>query len=129
MRPAAFPLCGFRFRCRKRWKRWIPVLISLALLAGGTGLPITDPDIVHGLRLLVFDSFQRIKPRAYREAPVRIVDLDDATLERVGQWPWPRTKVAELVTRLTELGAAVIVFDMVFAEPDRTSPARVLSLW
>ena len=112
-----------------RWKRWIPVLISLALLAGGTGLRITDPDIVRGLRLLVFDSFQRIKPRTYQEAPVRIVDLDDATLERVGQWPWPRTKVAELVTRLTELGAAVIVFDMVFAEPDRTSPARVLSLW
>ncbi len=113
----------------KRWQRWIPTLISLALLAAGTGLRIADPGVVQGLRLLVFDSFQRLQPRAYQPAPVRIVDLDDATLERIGQWPWPRTKVAELVTRLTELGAAVIVFDMVFAEPDRTSPNHVLPLW
>ena len=104
-------------------------LIALGLLAVGLILRVSDPEIVRGLRLVVFDTFQRIEPRAYQSAPVRIVDLDDETLERLGQWPWPRTLVARLVSRLTELGAAVVVFDMVFAEPDRTSPNQVLELW
>ena len=110
-------------------KRLIPILISLTVLVVGVGLRIADPEIVQTLRIAVFDSFQRIKPRAYQDAPVRIVDLDDATLEKMGQWPWPRTEVARLVDRLTELGAAVIVFDIVFSETDRTSPQSVLPLW
>ena len=40
----------------------------------------------------------------------------------VGQWPWPRTRVADLINRLTQMGALVIAFDIVFAEPDRMSP-------
>ena len=110
-------------------KRRFNMLIALALLAVGFALRVSDPEIVRGFRVAVFDTFQKIEPRPYRPAPVRIVDLDDETLERLGQWPWPRTLVARLVSRLTELGAAVIVFDMVFAEPDRTSPNQVLELW
>ena len=109
--------------------RWIPILFSLLLLAGGVTLRIADPALIQTLRLGVYDSFQRLKPRVYEPAPVRIIDLDDETLARMGQWPWPRTLVAELVERLTSLGAAVIVFDIVFAEPDRTSPRAVLPLW
>jgi adenylate cyclase len=111
-------------------KRWLRIVVPLAMLVGGVALRVADPaGVVEELRLKVFDTFQRIKPRAYQNAPVRIVDIDDSSLERIGQWPWPRTVVARLVTRLTELGAAVIVFDIVFAEPDRTSPSRVLPLW
>ena len=110
-------------------RRWFHIIVAVALLALGIGLRVTDPGVVEALRLMVFDTFQRIEPRAYQSGPVRIVDLDDESLERLGQWPWPRTLVAGLVTRLTELGAAAIVFDIVFAEPDRTSPSRVLPLW
>jgi adenylate cyclase len=53
---------------------------------------------------------------------VVIVDIDEASLRKLGQWPWPRTLVAEMIERLTKLGAAVIAFDVVFAEPDRLSP-------
>ena len=87
---------------------------------------VTDPGgVVEELRLKVFDTFQRIKPRAYQDVGIRIVDIDDSSLERIGQWPWPRTVVARLVTRLTELGAAVIVFDIVFAELGRDRPVPV----
>ncbi len=110
-------------------RRWFHIIVAVALLALGIGLRVTDPGVVEALRLMVFDTFQRIEPRAYQSGPVRIVDLDDESLKRLGQWPWPRTLVAGLVTRLTELGAAAIVFDIVFAEPDRTSPRRVLPLW
>lgn len=97
--------------------------IILAILIGAGALRIWDPAPIARLRLLVFDSFQQISPRAYDPAlPVRIVDVDDASLEKIGQWPWARTKMAEIVRRLTEAGAAVIAFDIVFPEPDRLSP-------
>ena len=43
-------------------------------------------------------------------------------MEKLGQWPWPRTRIADLVTELTRLGAVVIAFDVVFSEPDRLNP-------
>lgn len=74
----------------------------------------------------VFDQYQRWKPRDYDpNAPVRIIDIDRESLERFGQWPWPRTYLAAMVDRLNAAGAAVIGFDMLFAEPDRTSPEFV----
>jgi adenylate cyclase len=104
----------------------LPILVLLA----GAGLRYLDPPILDAARLRTFDILLRLHPRVYDpNLPVRIVDIDDASLDRLGQWPWPRTVVAELVERLTDAGAAVIAFDIVFAEPDRTSPARVLDLW
>lgn len=77
---------------------------------------------------LIFDSYQRIKPRPYTPLPVKIVDIDEASLQKLGQWPWPRTRIAELVDRLRAAGAAAIAFDVVFAEPDRTSPKRLAEI-
>ena len=62
------------------------------------------------------------------DAPIRIVDIDDKSLNKLGQWPWPRSVVAQLVDRLREAGAAVVAFDIDFAEPDRTSPKSLLPL-
>ena len=84
---------------------------------------------IEAMRLALFDQYQRLAPAPYEDAGVRIVDLDDETLKRVGQWPWPRTQVAALVDRLAALGVAVIAFDVVFAEPDRTSPQRLVPNW
>ena len=56
--------------------------------------------------------------------PVTIVDIDEKSLAdtKFGQWPWPRTRMADIVTNLTKLGAVVIAFDVVFSEPDRLNP-------
>src|SRR4051812_32607212 len=78
---------------------------------------------------LAYDLANQLSPRRDEGAPVRIVDIDEASLERLGQWPWPRTVLAALVERLREAGAAAIAFDIVFAEPDRTSPAQVVRQW
>jgi adenylate cyclase len=99
--------------------------LVLVLLIGAQRM---FPEAVEGLELKAFDIFQRLKPRAYEEAPVRIVDIDDESLARLGQWPWPRTQVAQLVTHLAQSGARAIVFDIVFAEADRTSPKHTLTL-
>lgn len=88
-----------------------------------------DPLPIRMMRNAQFDQFQRWLPRAYVDAPVRIVDIDDESLARLGQWPWPRTRMAELVEKLRDAGAAAIGFDIVFAEPDRTSPEAIAKLW
>ena len=85
--------------------------------------------VIDQLRLTVFDLYQQIEPRPYEDVGVRIVDIDERSLASEGQWPWPRTKLSELLYRLRANGAAVVGFDMVFAEPDRTSPSRVIQDW
>ncbi len=97
--------------------------LALALLIALAALRIADPGPIEELRLRVFDLFQVLRPRDAKQRPVVIVDIDEKSLKTVGQWPWPRTRVADLITQLTKLGALVIGFDIVFAEPDRMSPA------
>ena len=72
-----------------------------------------------------FDSYQRAAPREPKSTPIQVVAIDEESIRRVGQWPWPRTEVGRLVERLSAAGAAVIALDIVFAEADRTSPARL----
>lgn len=98
-------------------------------LAAGLMVMGADPAPLQDLRNGLFDLYQRAAPRPYDpDLPVRIVDVDDASLARIGQWPWPRTTVAELTQQLAGLGAAAVAFDMVFSEPDRLDPAAVVKL-
>jgi adenylate cyclase len=105
------------------------VALVFLIALGALALRIVDPIPLQSLRLAQFDQFQRLHPRAYTAAGVRVVDIDEDALKAFGQWPWPRTRVAELVKRLHEAGAAAIAFDVILAEPDRTSPAAMGQLW
>jgi len=80
------------------------------------------------VRETLFDSYQRLLPRERRSAPATIVEIDEETLAEYGQWPWPRTLVAELATRIAEHEPAAIGFDLLFPEPDRFSPAEISRL-
>ena len=114
-----------RLRILRRWfgrKFGYARLACLALLIGIAALRILDPAPIQELRVRTFDSFQRIEPRIKTARPVTIVDIDEKSLAKLGQWPWPRTRIADIVTNLTKLGAVVIAFDIIFAEPDRLNP-------
>src|SRR5579862_4750639 len=108
-----------------RWARQFGLAraVCTVLLFALVPLRAFDPPPLQELRLRTFDLFQVLHPREQTIRPVAIVDIDEASLKEIGQWPWPRTVVADLVTRLKEQGALVIVFDVIFAEPDRMSPA------
>jgi adenylate cyclase len=86
-------------------------------------LRLADPRLLQELRVRTFDFFQVLLPRPQEIRPVVIVDIDEASLKAIGQWPWPRTTVADLITQITQLGAVAIGFDVIFPEPDRMSPA------
>jgi len=108
-----------------RWARKFGVAraVCLVLLFALIPLRLADPRPLAELRLRTFDLFQVLLPRQQTARPVVIVDIDEDSLKEIGQWPWPRTTVADLVTKITELGALCIGFDIIFAEPDRMSPA------
>jgi adenylate cyclase len=115
-----------RLRILRRWfarRIGYARLVCFVLLIGFAALRVADPAPVEEIRVRTFDSFQRLDPRAkLAKSPVTIVDIDEASLARIGQWPWSRTLIADMVTDLTRLGAVAVAFDVIFAEPDRLNP-------
>lgn len=102
-----------------------PMLAGLLVAALIALLQVLHLPAIDRLGLLLFDGFQRAAPRAYEDVPVRVVDIDDESIKRLGQWPWPRNTVARLTDLLGKAGASVVAYDIVFSEPDRTSPAHI----
>jgi adenylate cyclase len=108
-----------------RWARQFGIAraVCIVVLFGLVPLRIADPRPLEEVHLRTFDLFQVLRPRVQTARPVVIADIDEASLKEIGQWPWPRTIVADLVNKLHDLGAVAIGIDVVFAEPDRMSPA------
>lgn len=114
-----------RLRVLRRWfarKFGYARLICLALLIGFALVRVADPAPVEEIRVRTFDTFQHFDPRKKTARPVTIVDIDEKSLAKFGQWPWPRTNIADMIINLTKFGAVAIAFDMVFSEPDRLNP-------
>ncbi len=76
-------------------------------------------------QLALFDHYQRVFPRQQVSQPVVIVEIDEASLKTVGQWPWPRNRTAELVEAIAAMRPLAIGLDLYMPEPDQTSPGRV----
>lgn len=112
------------------WRRLVIRLgpARLARLASGILLflfllfRVADPLPLANMRHELFDWYQRLVPREPGEDPVVVVDIDEASLEELGQWPWPRTLLARLIERLLAEGADAVALDIILAEPDRSSP-------
>src|SRR5271166_4336901 len=108
-------------------QRLIYLSLVLTLIGGAILIRYLDPFFVKALRLVAFDHYQRLDPEKYDPGlPIRIVDIDEKSLSMMGQWPWPRTTVRDLLLGLTSKGAAVVAFDVLFAEPDRTSVEAIV---
>lgn len=104
--------------------KWTHFLVLLALLAASVYFSGSKHELRKRLQFATFDTYNKLQPRPPSDR-VAIIDLDEASLVALGQWPFPRTVMAQLVSSLNELGAKVIAFDIVFSEADRTSPARI----
>ncbi|MBI5131284.1 MAG: adenylate/guanylate cyclase domain-containing protein [Rhodopseudomonas palustris] len=131
LNPSAHPVWSALLRGRVRLRRWArsksmrAVAAALVTLIALTALRTYDPRLVNETKERAFDAYQRLSPRPYTDLPVRIVDIDEASIAAFGQWPWPRTRLAALTKRLGELGAGVVAYDIIFSEPDRTTPGRL----
>ena len=107
--------------------RWIGVnrALGFGLLFLLLAIRVIDPVPLAALRYAAFDLYQQVKPREYQPLPVAVIDIDDASLAELGQWPWPRDMLADLIDAARAQGVAGIAFDVLFAEPDRLSPDKL----
>lgn len=101
------------------WPFSQPLPEPLQLLENAVGAPFRNG------RQLLFDGYQRRWPRQPQSQPVTIVAIDEKSLARQGQWPWPRNRVASLIDAIAAQGALAIGLDIYMPEPDQTSPGQV----
>ena len=92
------------------------LLAALALLVG------LEPPPLASFRDAFFDVYQKLMPRPRSSAPAVIVAIDERSLDERGQWPWPRTLVAQLMAAINAAQPAAVGVDLLFVEPDRSAP-------
>jgi adenylate cyclase len=113
-------------RRRKESRTYLPIVafaFALVLLANATSTPLQA-----SLKNLVFDQYERWRPRPYAfDQPVRIIDIDDESIQRIGQWPWPRLKMAEMVDALVKADVAAISLNVLFSEKERSTPGAFVA--
>lgn len=110
-------------------KKRFPLLTGFVLLLAGSVLFIMETDLLPMLSRRLYDAFLNKTAVPVQSDAVVIIDIDDDSLERYGQWPWPRTRLSRMVSSLWDQGAAVVVFDIIFIEPDRISPEVTVATW
>ena len=106
-----------------KWRQLYIYFLVVAVAYAGVLLfgKLLEPLRVN-LQNIVFDQYQRWQPRAYDfDQPVRIVDVDDESIRRIGRWPWSRRQMADIVDALINAKVAAIGFDVLFSEQDLSS--------
>ncbi|MGE5189066.1 MAG: CHASE2 domain-containing protein, partial [Gemmatimonadota bacterium] len=93
--------------------------VVVTLLLGA--LCLRPPTLAAFLDGKIYDAFLQAAPRPPTTGLVTVVDIDEASLAALGQWPWPRYRVARLLEKIREAGAEAVGLDILFAEPDRTA--------
>ena len=102
--------------------RWLGIIVAAFVTVT---LLLPDPGPLPALRFWAFDNYQVHLPRKRQLDPTVIVAVDDQSLRRIGQWPWPRDTVAQLIDRIAASKPGCIGLDVLFVEPDRASPDRI----
>ncbi|MBN2466943.1 MAG: CHASE2 domain-containing protein, partial [Deltaproteobacteria bacterium] len=110
-------------------------LLTISALRVGIGITflcvvvnVINPPFLQRLELACYDLRLTARGMVSPLDKVVLVAIDEKSLDEVGRWPWPRTRIAEIIDRLTEDGAKVIGFDMVFPEPDENRILREVAL-
>ena len=89
------------------------------------GLYVAQPGLIKELDLLTYDAMLTNSPAGTPSPRPAIVDIDEASLRALGQWPWPRYKLAQLIAGVYQGGASAVGLDILLSEPDRSSPLRL----
>ncbi len=104
-----------------------PTTVTIIFLLLAVSYRINDPPFIEQLRFRSFDSYVRAWPHeGITSRPIAILDIDERSLDELGQWPWPRTVVGDMLKSLRSYDVAVLAMDVVFSEEDRTSPKNLV---
>ena len=103
----------------------VPLFLGVAITLAMTALYLYPPYFLRFIENKAYDSLLRSLNGAPVSGHVVIVDIDEASLAKYGQWPWPRNRIAALLEKINQGGPVSVALDMVFAEQDRTSPSSI----
>ena len=119
-------MMGLKFASERRrpGRRVVLTWLAMALIAVLVSLAAGER-----MQRAVFDSWQSLRPRDLSATDVRVVLVDNQSVEILGPWPWPRYYLARLTEQLAERGARVIAFDILLSEHDRVTPETFVSLY
>jgi adenylate cyclase len=101
---------------------WMVIAFAVVL----TGIRIDNSDTVKILRYKTWDHFQYVQPRQEVSDTIVVVDITEEDLKKYGQWPWPRHTMAAFHATLTDAGAILVNYNILFADPDRMSGKEYL---
>ena len=103
------------------WNPWT-ALITLAVVLL---VRVADPSFVESVRLRYFDQLVTSQPA--KDIPVSVVNIDEATLDKYGQFPFPRGDYARIIHELYDHDAGLVVFNVMMPEKDRFKQDAVLA--
>ena len=103
---------------------WTCVTVILVLI----GIRIYDPDIVEQIRLINFDYYQKSQEITQSESIV-LIDIGEQSLAVKGQWPFPRSEFAQMISDLRNNNAGIIGFTTMFADVDRFGGDEIFASW
>ncbi len=112
-----------------RIRRWPIAMTGCFILLAFILLYIFNPRFLNAVVLQSQDMLIARNAVPPKSGAVALVDIDDASLNAMGQWPWARFLVARMADNLWDAGAKLIVFDIGFPEADRLSPAQAIAIW
>jgi adenylate cyclase len=101
---------------------WMVIVFAVVL----TGIRVDNSDTVKIIRYKTWDKFQQVHPRADVSDRVVVVNITESDLKRYGQWPWPRHILALFHAGLTDSGAVLVNYNVLFAEADRMGSKEYL---
>ena len=107
----------------KKNTNYIAYLIILILLVS---LKISNPGFIKSISYLSFDLYQKIFTLNKNDSDVFIIDIDEKSLGKFGQFPWNRNVFAKILDKLNNSDPKAIGFDIFFTEKDKQSPDAII---
>jgi len=112
---------------KEKYRVLIPLFLVLSILLSSAYLFL--PAHFQSLDNRIRDFYFKFRGAEKASEDIIIVDIDERSIKELGQWPWERDKVAQVLTNLTNSGVGIIGLDIVFSEADKTSPAKFSKKW
>lgn len=109
----------------KHTQTWLFIISGMGITLLMLSLYIAQPAILVQLDRKSYDLFLKYQSGGTPSPVPVIIDIDEKSLATYGQWPWPRYRIAQLLEKLTAYGVVAIGLDILFSEPDGSSPAQI----
>ncbi len=106
-------------------KSFVQLITALFIMTSAVVTYYRFSDIYLPFEYKIKDLMFKARGELKGNENIIIIDIDEKSLKELGQWPWSRDKVAHLLQNLSEYGVGIVGLDVVFAEPDNSSPKKV----